>query len=51
MSISVRYFQNGFTWQPGVVRSILSLSAIFGVSFAILRFTEPWVGSLIVCMR
>lgn len=42
--------QNGFTWQPHVVRSILALSAVFGLSFAILRFTEPWVGSLVVCM-
>ncbi len=41
--------QNGFTWQRRVVRNLWVLSTIFGLSFVLLRFTGPWVGSLLVC--
>lgn len=41
--------QNGFIWQTGVLRSILALGAVLGLSFTILRFSGPWTGALLVC--
>lgn len=40
--------QNGFTWQPRLVCSILVFSVIFGLSIVILHFSRTWAGSLIV---
>ena len=42
--------ENGYEWEPVVIRNVLIFAAIFAASFLILNFTGPWVGTSIVVL-